>query len=93
VTSGWGPGQRGVVIEEDGKTEEEFIEEMPAVNTEMEKLNTEARELETVIGQSGGRMKFDLLTIDDLGKLDKGKIWRKENSDPRPGRFIIEKLL
>ena len=42
----------GVVIEEDGKTEEEFIEEMLAMNTELEKLNAEARELETVIGKN-----------------------------------------
>ena len=42
----------GVVIEEDGKTEEEFIEEMLAMNDELDKLNTEARELEAVIGKN-----------------------------------------
>lgn len=42
----------GVVIEEDGKTEEEFIEEMLALNAELEKLNTEARDLEMVIGKN-----------------------------------------
>ncbi|MBN1760065.1 MAG: SAM-dependent DNA methyltransferase [Chitinispirillaceae bacterium] len=42
----------GVVIEEDGKTEEEFIEEMLTMNTELEKLNAEARELERVIGKN-----------------------------------------
>ena len=42
----------GVVIEEDGKTEEEFIEEMLSLNTELEKLNREARELEDIIGKN-----------------------------------------
>jgi type I restriction enzyme M protein len=42
----------GVVIEEDGKSEEEFIEEMLSMNTELEKLNAEARALETVIGKN-----------------------------------------
>lgn len=42
----------GVVIEEDGKTEEEFIEEMLSVNEELSKLNAEARELEGVINQN-----------------------------------------
>lgn len=42
----------GVVIEEDGKTEAEFIDEMLALNSELEKLNIEARELEAVIGSN-----------------------------------------
>lgn len=42
----------GVVIEEDGKTEEEFIEEMLLLNAELEQLNKEARELEKVIGKN-----------------------------------------
>ncbi|NCB40044.1 MAG: N-6 DNA methylase [Erysipelotrichia bacterium] len=42
----------GVVIEEDGKTEEEFIEEMLALNDELEKLNAEAHALEAVIGKN-----------------------------------------
>lgn len=42
----------GVVIEEDGKTEEEFVEEMLSLNSELEKLNAEARELESVIAKN-----------------------------------------
>ncbi|RLC58229.1 MAG: N-6 DNA methylase [Candidatus Cloacimonadota bacterium] len=42
----------GVVIEEDGKTEEEFIEEMLSLNDELEKLNDEARKLESVISHN-----------------------------------------
>ena len=42
----------GVVIEEDGKTEEEFIEEMLSLNDELEKLNEEARKLESVISHN-----------------------------------------
>jgi type I restriction enzyme M protein len=39
----------GVVIEEDGKTEEEFVEELLAMNQELSSLNREARELEKII--------------------------------------------
>jgi type I restriction enzyme M protein len=39
----------GVVIEEDGKTEEEFVEELLAMNQELDSLNREARELEKII--------------------------------------------
>jgi len=42
----------GVVIEEDGKTEEEFIEELLAMNEELAGLNAEARDLEEVIGHN-----------------------------------------
>jgi type I restriction enzyme M protein len=42
----------GVVIEEDGKTEEEFIEEMLTLNDELNKLNKEAKELESVINHN-----------------------------------------
>jgi type I restriction enzyme M protein len=42
----------GVVIEEDGKTEEEFIEEIIAMNDELNKLNKEAKELEDVINHN-----------------------------------------
>jgi type I restriction enzyme M protein len=38
-----------VVIEEDGKTEEEFIEDMLSMNEELKKLNADAREVEKVI--------------------------------------------
>jgi type I restriction enzyme M protein len=40
----------GVVIEEDGKTEEEFIEELLAMNQQLETLNQEAIALADVIG-------------------------------------------
>ncbi|MFH1490622.1 MAG: class I SAM-dependent DNA methyltransferase [Pseudomonadota bacterium] len=39
----------GVVIEEDGKTEEEFVEELLAMNQELNSLNKDARELEKII--------------------------------------------
>ena len=42
----------GVVIEEDGKTEEEFIEEVLSMNEELSKLNADARKLESVIGHN-----------------------------------------
>jgi len=42
----------GVVIEEDGKTEEEFIEELIVLNDELEKLNAEAKDLEEIIGHN-----------------------------------------
>ncbi len=40
----------GVVIEEDGKTEEEFATELISANDELTKLNAEARNLEKIIG-------------------------------------------
>lgn len=42
----------GVVIEEDGKTEEEFIEEMLYLNDELENLNDGARKLENIISHN-----------------------------------------
>ncbi len=42
----------GVVIEEDGKTEEEFIEELLAMNEELVRLNEEGRKLEKVIAHN-----------------------------------------
>ena len=39
----------GVVIEEDGKTEEEFIEELLAMNEDFAKLNDDARTLQGLI--------------------------------------------
>jgi type I restriction enzyme M protein len=42
----------GVVIEEDGKTEEEFVEELLAMNDDLVQLNDEARKLESVIAQN-----------------------------------------
>ena len=42
----------GVVIEEDGKTEEEFAEELSAANEELTKLNAEARALEKIIARN-----------------------------------------
>lgn len=42
----------GVVIEDDGMTEEEFKTEMLGLNAELTKLNEEAHELETVIANN-----------------------------------------
>lgn len=42
----------GVVIEEDGKSEEEFVAELLAMNEELGRLNEEARVLEAVIGHN-----------------------------------------
>lgn len=42
----------GVVIEEDGKTEEEFIQEMLTMNEELNKLNADAKELENIINKN-----------------------------------------
>jgi type I restriction enzyme M protein len=42
----------GVVIEEDGKTEEEFIEEILATNDELLRLSKRAREMQSVIAHN-----------------------------------------
>ena len=42
----------GVVIEEDGKSEEEFIAELLAMNDELINLNSLAQNLETVIAHN-----------------------------------------
>jgi type I restriction enzyme M protein len=42
----------GVVIEEDGKTEEEFVAELLGMNEELTRLNEEARGLEAVIANN-----------------------------------------
>ncbi len=46
----------GVVIEEDGKTEEEFIAEIADMHEELKKLNAEARKLEKVIDKNIGQI-------------------------------------
>jgi type I restriction enzyme M protein len=42
----------GVVIEEDGKTEEEFMADLLAMNDDLDQLNAEARKLEDVISNN-----------------------------------------
>jgi type I restriction enzyme M protein len=42
----------GVVIEEDGKTEEEFIEGLLVANDELIRLNSEAKKLETAVSRN-----------------------------------------
>ena len=42
----------GVVIEEDGMSEEEFIGEILAINDEFERLSTTARQLEEAISKN-----------------------------------------
>ncbi len=42
----------GVVIEEDGKTEEEFVADLLAMNDELTRLNEDARTLETTIAHN-----------------------------------------
>ena len=42
----------GVVIEEDGKTEEEFVDEIVKLNEELVQLNAEARNLEGIIREN-----------------------------------------
>jgi type I restriction-modification system DNA methylase subunit len=49
----------GVVIEEDGKTEEEFIEEILELNKELEQLNREAHELESIIAHNTRQIAGD----------------------------------
>lgn len=50
----------GVVIEEDGKTEEEFIEEILSLNQELEKLNQEVHLLEGIIAHNMKEIAGDL---------------------------------
>jgi type I restriction-modification system DNA methylase subunit len=49
----------GVVIEEDGKTEEEFLAEILGLNAELERLNGEAHLLEGIIGHNGRQLVGD----------------------------------
>jgi type I restriction enzyme M protein len=42
----------GVVIEADGKSQEEFIDEMLAMNQELNELNADAQELEKIINHN-----------------------------------------
>ena len=49
----------GVVIEEDGKTEEEFVEEILSLNAELLELNKQAAELESVIAHNVRQLTGD----------------------------------
>ncbi len=42
----------GVVIEEDGKTEEEFVEEISSLNDQLAALNSESLTLEKIINHN-----------------------------------------
>lgn len=50
----------GVVIEEDGKTEEEFIEELTNIQSEISKMNAEAKDLESVIANNLKQLTGDV---------------------------------
>ncbi|MFA7238532.1 MAG: class I SAM-dependent DNA methyltransferase [Sulfuricellaceae bacterium] len=50
----------GVVIEEDGKTEEEFVADLLAMNDELSSLNNVARGLESVIGHNVAQITGDV---------------------------------
>lgn len=50
----------GVVIEEDGKSEEEFIAELLAMNDELVKLNTEAHSLEHLISENAKKLTGEI---------------------------------
>jgi type I restriction enzyme M protein len=50
----------GVVIEEDGKTEEEFAEDLLATNDEFQRLNTQARDLASLIARTVSTIVGDL---------------------------------
>jgi type I restriction enzyme M protein len=45
-------GSSGVVIEEDGKTEEEFIEAIVNLSDKLSTLNSESSELEKIINRN-----------------------------------------
>ena len=49
----------GVVIEEDGKSEEEFIEELLAMNEELAQLNKDAWEIGSVITSNAKQLVGD----------------------------------
>ncbi|NJK93456.1 MAG: N-6 DNA methylase, partial [Blastochloris sp.] len=49
----------GVVIEEDGKTEEEFIEEALSLNKEVESLTKQAQQLQNVISTNVSALAGD----------------------------------
>ena len=50
----------GVVIEEDGKSEEEFIAELLAMNDELVKLNAEAHSLEHLISENAKKLTGEI---------------------------------
>jgi type I restriction enzyme M protein len=50
----------GVVIEEDGKTEEEFLADLLEMNDELSSLNSTARGLESVIGHNVAQIAGDV---------------------------------
>jgi type I restriction enzyme M protein len=49
----------GVVIEEDGKTEEEFIETVASLKDDLESLNSQAEEIQQIIGHNIGQLIGD----------------------------------
>ena len=50
----------GVVIEEDGKTEEEFIEELSGIQTELDVLNKDSQALQKLISYNLQQLTGDV---------------------------------
>lgn len=77
----------GVVIEDDGLTQEEFKEEMYSLNSEFSSLSIEARKLEELIKNNlkgllvSEMIDYKIVKITDLGTVNRGKSKHRPRND------------
>jgi hypothetical protein len=77
------------VIEEDGKTEEKFVEELLAMNQDLSGLSREARKLENLPSRVYSRISLNFFSI---SPIPRGNFWWMPGSQKDRRQQIISRV-